>query len=260
MNTRETAKGAGGFTLIELLVVIAIIAILASMLLPALSRAKLKAQQITDLSNLKQTGLAWAMYANDNREKMAKNLPNDKDSWIDGSLGSEMSATGATNINAVKKGLLYFYNPNPAIYQCPSAILGTSISGNVRLARNYSMEGRMGSGYKDPNIDALYKYMCYSKITQIAKPGPANALVMIDESINTIDDGFFATQQQYSFDFQNSPTARHINSGAFEFADGHVEKHKWRAVAAEQGLDTTATTKGLKDDLLWLQQRVYPEP
>lgn len=260
MNTRETTKGSNGFTLIELLVVIAIIAILASMILPALNRAKLKAQQMTDLSNLKQTGLAWAMYASDNREKMVRNLPGDKDSWIDGTKGSEMTVGGATNILAVKNGLLYPYNPNAAIYQCPSAVLGTPISGNQRLARNYSMEGRMGSAYGGV-MDYIYgSGACYSKITQITRPGPANAIVMIDESINTIDDGYFAIQKPPSVDFQNSPTGRHINSGAFEFADGHVDKKKWRGISKEQPLDTTADSAGLKADLLWLQIHVYDVP
>lgn len=257
MNQGSHASIKCGFTLIELLVVIAIIAILASMLLPTLSRAKLKAQQVQDLSNLKQVQLAWVMYTQDNRDFMVRNWPGDAASWINGTFGSEQDPVGATNINAVTQGLLYFYNPNPRIYQCPSAIMGNTASKGLKLARNYSMEGRMGSaGCSTASIYAPQPL--YQKLSQVATPGPAQALVMVDESNNTIDDGYFAVQGPPSTDMQNAPTARHLQSGTFGFVDGHVEKNRWKGLVKDVGLDFTANTAPLLADLNWVQNHVYP--
>lgn len=242
--------------MIELLVVIAIIAILASMILPALSRAKIKAQQVNDLNNLKQMSIAWMMYASDNRERLVLNNTQDTNSWIDGAIGSEQDATGSTNVNAVKLGKLYPYNPNVAIYQCPGANLGTKVSNYQKLARNYSMEGRMGS----TELEYIYGTgMPYHTMASISRPSPAMAIVFIDESVNTIDDGVFATQAPPSISFQNYPTARHLNAAVFSFADGHVEPKKWRGLAKEGSLTTPlANTPTLLQDLRWIQQHVYP--
>ena len=117
--TESARRPRRGFTLIELLVVIAIIAILAAMLLPALSKAKLKAQSITCVSNQKQLSLAWIMYAGDNNDAMVPNWLGDPRAWIDGAVGSVHELPGATNLTAIRNGLLYRYSPNDGIYRCP---------------------------------------------------------------------------------------------------------------------------------------------
>ena len=235
-----------GFTLIELLVVIAIIAILAALLLPALARAKLKGQSIACVNNMHQLALAWTMYADDYNGVMVPNWILDNRAWIDGTKGDVSTLIGATNVAAIISGLLYRYNPNLGVYQCPAAIKGPSAAPNVRVVRNYSLEGRMG-GASDAD-KAQYNvqstewvlgsaYPQYKKVTEILQPGPSEAMTFVDESIETVDDGYFAVNYTaHITDWQNSPTARHGKSGVLAFADGHSERWRWRVLNTEQGI------------------------
>jgi prepilin-type N-terminal cleavage/methylation domain-containing protein/prepilin-type processing-associated H-X9-DG protein len=235
-RNRPSSRCHRGFTLIELLVVIAIIAILAAMLLPALGRAKLKAQSITCVSNLKQLSTAWIMYADDYNGTLVPSM-----TWINGNLGSVHELPGATNVNALKQGLLYPYNPTVGVYQCPTAltVLPKTITQRwAKLVRNYSLEGRMG-GTKDTEWVLGAAYPQYTKMTQIMRPAPSEAMTFVDESIETLDDGYFAVNYaDEKKGWQNSPTVRHGKSGVFAFADGHSELWHWRVLNKDQDLDT----------------------
>jgi len=230
--------GFRAFTLIELLVVIAIIAILAGLLLPALSRAKAKAQAISCASNTKQLQLCWALYANDHNDTIVYNAISDSHAWIDGT-GPNLAydLPGATNVATVRRGLLFSYNTSEKIYVCPGQQRVEVISRNTTLplppARSFSISGQMHGGtWNGRKMDPVIlggnpsSAPGYTKTAQINRPQPAMAFVFGDESEYTIDDGYFAVKI-IEDTWQNYPAFRHGGSGSFSFADGHSELKHW---------------------------------
>jgi prepilin-type N-terminal cleavage/methylation domain-containing protein/prepilin-type processing-associated H-X9-DG protein len=232
----KTHSRREGFTLIELLVVIAIIAVLASLLLPAINRAKATAQGIQALSNLRQLGLAWTMYADDNGGRLVRNhdggqagLAASSPSWVGGWLDF---TTSYDNINT---GLLVdhdshphaaFLGPyvkNPAVFRDPADTSQVTIFNRVfNRVRSMSMNGYLGgSRVWNGNED----YRLYHTIDQIIQPQPAKAWVLITEREDGINDGWFGVDMLATMvDF---PASYHNNAGALAFADGHSEIKRW---------------------------------
>jgi len=227
-----------GFTLLELLVVIAIIAILAALLLPTLSQAKESARLTQCLNNMKQLTVCWTLYTGDNNDSLPLNfvwgqsLPGD---WVTGDLDY------ANDSNGIINGTLYPYNKSPAIYQCPDL---QPVNGEM-LVRSVSMMERMGAPtaaqsaagpFANASGDLGGTNAMFQKFTQINHPGPSSAIVFVDESENSIDDGVFALSLST---WENSPTMRHDDGAAFSFADGHVEHWKWLGINQEMGRNVT---------------------
>ena len=250
-----TARKIAGFTLIELLIVIAIIAILASLLMPVLHRAQLKAERIYCMNNMRQLGYAWFMYPDDYHGKLVPNLSTSSGAWgsapswdgLANAMNNTASTTTATNgpaLVAENQGLLGNYlSKNYRVFKCP----GDRVPGPLgQRVRSYSMNSMMngwsttsiylngnttddsgnnttGSGPRAGNGTV---YRLYQSANQIIDPKPVNAWVLIDENGDSINDGFFWVNMSDD-KWRDIPGSYHGESTAISFADGHAETHVW---------------------------------
>ena len=210
-----------GFTLIELLVTIAIIAILVSLLIPAVSAGKARVQRSYCQNNLRQLQYCWIMYVNDHNDGLPNNESYDnKGIWrsTPGSWIGNSSALYDTDFEPIKLGLLYQYDYNRSvkIYHCPTD-KSTVKNSTVLRTRSYSMQSRLGSkGTNDLH-----------KLTEIQRPGPSKVFVFLDENEDSIDDAHFLVWYSPDKRWVNMPADRHSRGCCFSFADGHVERWGW---------------------------------
>lgn len=251
-----------GFTLIELLVVIAIIAILAAMLLPALAKAKAKAQQIKCVSNLKQLQLGWQLYLGDNNDVMVPNAPlggTPNKSWCYGSTEGWGMEDANTNSIIYKTSILApFLGDQLGVYKCPA---DTIPSANGDRIRTYSMNSQVGNLYTYATTRAYNSAaLAYIKMNEIYNcPGPSMTFVFCEENMCSMNDGYLQVDHGRA-NFPDVPGSYHVWNCGFSFADGHAELRKWATsvlkVPVRAGYLQNSIGTGFNNaDWLWFTQR-----
>ena len=213
------------FTLVELLVVIAIIALLASLLLPALSKSKLKAESLTCANNLKQLALAWVLYADDNADRLVNNhgVPETlarRQSWANNVEDWEASDDNTNLVYLAESKLGPYANHSARIYKCPADRVPAPNGDHIR---SMSMNAMVGDpGELTNHFNPLYVQF----YTKAEIPTPAGTFVLLDEQADSINDGFFVNRLE-DYAWGNLPASYHNGAVNLSFADGHLESHRW---------------------------------
>jgi prepilin-type N-terminal cleavage/methylation domain-containing protein len=221
----DMGTNKSGFTLIELLVVIAIIAILAGLLLPALSKSKAKALGIGCVNNIKQLTTAWFLYADDEQDRFVNNHGREetiekRQTWAN-NVQDWLARGDNTNVVLLTDAKLGVYvGRSAAVFKCPA---DRSVAENGPRVRSLSMNSLVG----DPGVLTNRFNPAYVQFFKSADLiNPAQVFVFLDEHPDTINDGFFMNRLEEPT-WGNLPASYHNGAANLSFGDGHMETHRW---------------------------------
>lgn len=274
-------KFRSAFTLIELLVVIAIIAILAAMLLPALSKAKTRAHSVACMNNTKQLMLATTMYVGDNEDRFPGNIhspstftPDDpRRPWLSGWLDWTRQ-DGNTNtmylLHPRFSSLAPYFASAKNVFKCPADKFVSATQRSYGWTeRMRSVSGNVYVGGEEENVKTgpadLYHFVVTPKMVQLINPGPSGSFVYLDEQADSINDGaYFPPNGGKWYDL---PANYHSDAAGVAFADGHSEIHRWqgsvRGVKVEYNTSPGWRNTGVSTtdkDYMWMRERTQRLP
>jgi prepilin-type processing-associated H-X9-DG protein len=236
-----------------LLVVISIIAIIASLILPAMARAKSRAQGSFCLNNTRQLAVAWMVYADDHNGQLAYNLGQSArfpvavpavggegmaENWVNNVENWELNPDNTNSAAVVATGIGPYTSKAAVLYRCPSDNVLSDLqrqNGWTGRVRSYSMNAMVGdaggfsqTGTNLNNPDYVQFFRTYNI------PRPADIFVFLDEHPDSIDDGYFLNREITPATWTDLPASYHDGGASFSFADGHSEHHRWQNASTRQ--------------------------
>lgn len=267
-----------GFTLLELLVVVAVIAILASLLLPALAGAKARGRSVSCMNNVRQLSLACMLYCDDNSDRFPYNLGTSEIkaraaqdqfiNWVSPVMSWELDPDNTNTVLLTQGGIGNYLARTPKVYKCPADSVVSDIqaaagwAGRVRSISMNAMVGNAGEFCADgANTNNPY-YKQFFKVTQV--PRASNIFVFIEEHPDSINDGYFLDQPDRAR-WMDLPAANHNGSANLTFADGHAETRRWISGSTKPAAKPDAAklpfyiSSGDRADFYWLMGRMTLE-
>lgn len=249
------------------------------MLLPALNRARERAQGYQSVNNTRQLILAWFLYSDDHNGRLAYNLggPSGGKSpamktnlnWVNNNLDWELSPDNTNTATLTEAGMGSFANKAARIYHCPGDRALSQIqrdAGWTERVRSYSMNAMIGDA-GDLTASGVNKnnphYIQFFRITDI--PQPSDIFVFVEEHPDSINDGYFLNRF-YVNQWIDLPSSDHNGTAPFAFADGHAQLHRWVEKSTMQPLrpDTVNFPLSLLDsettDLKWVMDHTSVKP